>query len=84
MSMVKFYSNLQKHLIISEMCGKISPEAVIMVQNLKNFLIAFVTGLVVFGICAIFLINYLNSIDVDNVANEPKTEISESEDSSQD
>lgn len=27
-----------------------------MKQNLKNFLIAFATGLVVFGICAIFVI----------------------------
>lgn len=26
-------------------------------QNLKNFLIAFITGLVVFGICAILIIN---------------------------
>lgn len=29
-----------------------------MQQNLKNFFIAFVTGLVVFGICAILIINF--------------------------
>ena len=27
-------------------------------QNLKNFFIAFITGLVVFGICAILIINF--------------------------
>ena len=30
-----------------------------MKQNLKNFLIAFATGLVVFGICAIFVVTVL-------------------------
>ncbi len=29
-----------------------------MLQNLKNFLIAFVTGLIVFGICAVLIINF--------------------------
>lgn len=27
-------------------------------QNLKNFFIAFITGLVVFGVCAILIINF--------------------------
>ncbi len=29
-----------------------------MKQNLKNFLIAFITGLIVFGVCAILIINF--------------------------
>lgn len=29
-----------------------------MLQNLKNFLIAFITGLIVFGVCALIIINF--------------------------
>lgn len=40
-------------------------------QNLKNFLIAFITGLVVFGICAILIIN-LGIKAMFNTASEAK------------
>ena len=55
-----------------------------MIQNLKNFLIAFVTGLVVFGICAIFIINYLEDFDLDKTSDEPQTETSQQAEESKD
>ena len=37
-----------------------------MLQNLKNFLIAFLTGLIVFGLCAILVLSTISSGTTDN------------------
>ena len=40
-----------------------------MLQNLKNFLIAFLTGIVVFGICAVLILSTFTG-DKENVSDD--------------
>lgn len=50
-----------------------------MLQNLKNFLIAFITGLIVFGICALLIINFgmkaISGPSASSDTDEPDTQI---------
>ncbi len=43
-----------------------------MLQNLKNFFIAFLTGLVVFGLCAAWILSAIKHDDNDNTDNKSK------------
>jgi len=56
---------------------------ILMLQNFKNFLIAFLAGLIIFGLCALFFLSIINgeANDKSNDSNgsSDKTTVSQAE-----
>ena len=50
---------------------------VLMLQNLKNFLIAFLTGLIVFGLCAILVLSTISGGTTDNEVSADESIVTE-------
>ena len=59
---------------------KYSKGVINMLQNLKNFLIAFLTGLIVFGLCAILVLSTISGGASETAANTDNSVVAQSAD----